>query len=142
MILRGLAGLILGIGYGLLVGAIIWLLIRLTAENPGPMIPDNNGWGEMLMWYVTLLTGGCGALVGLGVGSSGGNKIAGGVIGVIVGLIPLVYFLSGSAVGLTKLSVPEWLQLLTVLVLFLLILPVGLGVTGMVVSMIASKLKL
>jgi hypothetical protein len=59
MILRGLAGLILGIGYGLFVGVLIWLLIRLTANDPGPMIPDNNGWGQMVALYVTLLTVGC-----------------------------------------------------------------------------------
>jgi hypothetical protein len=106
------------------------------------MIPDNNGWGKMVVLYVTLLTVGCGALVGLVVGLSGVNKTPGGVIGIIVGLMPLVYLLSGSAVGLTKWSGQEWLQLSPVLVFFLLILPVGLGLTGMVVSMIVSKLKL
>jgi hypothetical protein len=144
MILRGLVGLIVGVGYGLIVGALTFLLFRLTSDpaHPGPMIPDNNAWGQIVTVYAALIAGGCGALVGLVVSLSGASKVRGGMIGVAVGLLPFVYFLSDSWAGLTQLSWPQSRELLTASVFFLLFFPVGLGLTGMVVSIIAGKLKL
>jgi hypothetical protein len=52
LIIRGLTGLILGSCYGNLVGAVIFLLSLLA--SPGPMIPDNDGWGRMVLTYATI----------------------------------------------------------------------------------------
>jgi hypothetical protein len=143
MILRGLAGLLVGIGYGLIFGALTFLVFRLTgnAAHPGPMIPDNNAWLEIVIVAVTVVGAGCGALVGLIVSLFGVSKVRGTVIGTTVGLIPFLYFLSESWVAPTKLSWPDARDLLVVSVFFLLFWPVGLGLTGMVVSILASKVS-
>ena len=140
MIVKGLAGLLVGIGYGIFVGALIFLIIRFTSD-PGPMIPDNNGWGQMVLTYATFTAGVCGALVGLVVGLSGANKVRGGIIGSVIGLLVLLYLSRDSWTGGTKLSSTQWQELFGISVLLLLFMPIGLGLTGIVVSIIVGKSK-
>ena len=143
-IVRGLAGLILGIGYGLLAGALIFLWVSLTSDGPGPMIPDNYGWGRMVAMYTALMTGACGALVGLVVGLLGVGKARGGTIGGVAGLVIVISFLLSSLSGLSgfsRLSWPLWKEFLSVCLFFILVFPVGLMLTGVVVSVVARKLK-
>ena len=94
-----------------------------------------------LIVAVTVVGAGCGALVGLIVSLFGVSKVRGAVIGTTVGLIPFLYFLSDSWVAPTKFSWPDARDLLVVSVFFLLFWPVGLGLTGMVVSILASKVS-
>ncbi|HJX90336.1 MAG TPA: hypothetical protein VJ372_07565, partial [Pyrinomonadaceae bacterium] len=67
MILRGLIGVILGVTYGGLVGVLMFLRthIGLDRDHPGALIPN----AIEMAWLVTVMsgviTGICGALVGL-----------------------------------------------------------------------------
>ena|SRR5215213_216401 len=141
VIIRGLAGLILGIGYGLLAAALTFLLVSLTVDQPGPMIPDNYGWGRMVTMYIALVTGVLGALVGLVVGLSGVGKTRGGMIGGVLGLVIIIFFLLSSLPGLSGLSWPMWKELLSICLFLFLLFPVGLTLTGIVVSVVARQLK-
>jgi hypothetical protein len=141
MIFRGLAGLILGATYGLVAGALTFLVFLFTSDNPGPMIPNNNEWGRIVVLCFALIAGGCGSLVGLVVGLSGVSRGRGGMIGAAVGLVLCLILLLSSWDGLTRLSWPLLREFLSVWILFLLVFPVGLGLTGMVVSIIVSKLR-
>jgi hypothetical protein len=126
MILRGLAGVLIGVGYGVLVGAVIVLLGRTEHDTayPGPLIPDVNQMRRLLMHLAIAITGVCGVLVGLAVGLSSVGKAKGGAIGFGVGLGALACF-----GGLENASRREWL-----------ILPVGLSLLGVVVSVATGKL--
>jgi hypothetical protein len=92
MILRGLAGLIIGIGYGILMGALTFLMWRITHDPayPGPMIPDDNGWRLIATISATATAGVCGALVGLLVSLTSARKGRGGVMGLAVGVVVLL----------------------------------------------------
>ena len=141
MIIRALAGLVLGIGYGLLAGALTFLLFTLTADRPGPMIPDYYGWGRMVTMYTALITGVCGAFLGLVVGLAGVSKVRGGMIGAALGLVVLLPFLLGSWPGLSRLSLSLWKEFLKASFFLFLFFPLGLALTGIVVSVVARRLK-
>ena len=110
MVLRGLTGLIIGLGYGVLVGALTFLLWCASHDSalPGPLIPDNNEWGRIVTVIAALIAGGCGAVVGLIVGLSGVNRGRGGVIGLAIGMAVLLSLSANSWAEVTKLAWREW----------------------------------
>ena len=143
MVLKGLLGLIVGSGYGLIVGALAFLSWRLLDDpaHPGPMIPDRNGWAQLVTVFATVIAGVCGALVGMVVGLSGANKVRAGTIGGGVGLVLFLLFSANLSSGLTNLSWREWQALLGVSFIFLLFLPIGLGLTGIAASIVVGKFR-
>lgn len=137
-VLKGLAGVGIGLGYGLLAGALVFLSVQLT--DPGPMIPDNHGWGLLVMVYVSFIAGVCGALVGLVVGLSGMNKQRGAMMGAAMGLMLCLPWFVQSCSGLSTLSWPLHRDFFLAMFFFLLVFPVGLASTGIVVSIVTRKL--
>ena len=84
--LRGLAGVLIGVVYGLLVGVVVFLLTRigLDTENPGPLImidPVGMAWLATVM--SALITGVCATLLGLIVALAGVRKTKAATIGFI-----------------------------------------------------------
>ena len=142
IIFRALAGLLLGIGYAVCIGAITFLLFSLTPDSAGWMIPNYNDIGAkvLLTIYVVLFAAACGVVVGLLVGLSGVGKAGGGIIGGVIGSGVFLYVMRDLWSALTM---PTSLHrdLLTVLIFFLLGWPVGLALTGIAVSSAAGKLK-
>jgi hypothetical protein len=69
-IVRAALGALIGIGYGLLVGAVTFQLMQLTYDPryPGAMIPDAAGWARLTAFFAAVMTGFFGALVGIVVG--------------------------------------------------------------------------
>jgi hypothetical protein len=124
VILKGLVGLLIGVGYGVLAGAAILLLGRLEPDTsyPGPLIPDANEMRGLLTFVLAAVVGLCGALSGLAVGLTGAGKAKAGVIGFGIGLVAL------SVGGLAAASWREWLTL-----------PVGLSLVGVAVSAVTGK---
>src|SRR4051812_12002390 len=107
MILKGLVGLLIGIGYGVLAGAGIVLLGRLEHDipYPGPLIPDANGIRRLAADILIVVVWVCGVLVGTAAGLTGTGKVKAGMIGFGVGLAAL------SAGNLAAASWREWLTL-------------------------------
>jgi hypothetical protein len=65
MVLRGAAGVLIGVFYGLLVFVLVYPLthIGLDYEHPGPLIPDTVGWANLATFIAGLIAGAAGALV-------------------------------------------------------------------------------
>jgi len=125
MIFKGLVGLLIGVGYGVLAWAVITFLGRLEPDipYPGPLIPDANGMRRLAADILIVVAGGCGVLVGMAVGLTSAGKAKAGMLGFSVGLAAL------SAGGLTADAWREWLTL-----------PIGLLLMGMIVSAVTGKM--
>ena len=121
------------------MAALIFLAIRVQGDG-GPMIPDNYGWGQMILYYTTLIATSSGAIVGLVVSLSGVNKIGGAIIGLVVGLGVLIYIFWGTW---TRLNFDLWsiLLIFVLLTICFVLFPVGLALTGMLVSLGSIRLK-
>ena len=126
VILKGLVGLLIGVGYGVLAGVVITFLGRFEhdAPYPGPLIPDANEWRRLVAHILIVVAGVCGVLVGTVAGLASAGKVKAVVVGFVVGLAAL------SIGGLAAASWREWL-----------VLPVGLSLMGMVVSAVTGKMR-
>jgi len=139
VILKGIAGVLVGVGYGLLVGALMFLLTGIGRDHahPGPLIPDANEMARFVTVMAMIITGICGSLVGLAVTLSGVGKGWAGIIGIGLGVLVVALVSVNSWTALLRGSWPDWHNLL----MLLLILPGGLALTGVVVSKVARKLE-
>ena len=146
-IVRAIAGALIGIGYGLLVGAITFRLMQLTYDPryPGAMIPDAAGWARLITFFAAAITGLLGALVGIAVGLARVGASRGAVIGVSVGvglfLVLSVLDFSSYWSSLEKEPSHVWSILLSHLAIFFVVFVLGMPVVGLVTGFINSKLK-
>jgi hypothetical protein len=139
MFLRGLAGIIIGVAYGYLVGLVVFLLTRIglkeQTETAGMIMFDPRA----MAWFATLLAGFtagvCAALAGLIVSLALMGKRKAAITGLIIGLLPLAFlFLSFWS---NPRSWRDWVDFLVMLA----ILPAGVALTGVLVSIVAEKLN-
>src|ERR1051325_1626114 len=94
MLLRGLAGIIIGVAYGFLVGLGVFLLTRIglkeQTETAGMIMLDPRA----LAWLATLLAGFtaglCAAVAGLIISIAVMDKRKAAITGLIVGFVPIV----------------------------------------------------
>jgi hypothetical protein len=139
MFLRALAGILIGWAYGVLVGLVVFLLTRIGlkehTETAGMIMFDPRA----MAWFATMLAGiiagVCAAVVGLIVSLALMGKRKAAITGLITGLLPVI-FLSLSFWS-TPRSLREWIEFLVVIA----ILPVGVALMGVVVSIVAEKLN-
>ena len=140
MILRGLAGVLIGALYGSIVTVLVFLLTRIGLQREQSsllIMMDPVG----LAWLATVLagitTGITGILLGLIVGLTGVKPRKAAAIGLIAGLVIM---------ALLILNVPEVLfprSLKDVVFTFatIVILPVGLAVMAQAVAFVCHRLK-
>ncbi len=146
-ILRAIVGVVIGIGYGYLVGAITLRLLLLTFDPryPGPMIPDKNGWARFTALMVTVVTSVCASLAGITIGLTGANAVRGAVIGGSFGagffLMFTVLEVTNSWSWLMREPAQAWPMLLRNAKASFVILVVGLPLVGLITGFITSKLK-
>jgi len=141
--LRGLISIVLGVSYGLLCGALTFLIWRLTHDPayPGPLIPDQNGWGRIVTLATAVTTGFCAAVVAWIVALTNAGKARGGVIGFGFGLAVFVLISAPELVSILKLSSGQLLSQLARLGISLLFLPIGLATIGLIASVLTSRIK-
>ena len=141
MIIRGLAGILIGVAYGALVGAVMSQLtgIGLDRAHPGPLIPNAVEFARIVTVSAGLFAGVCGAFIGLVVSLSGTGKAKAASIGFFGGLLVLglLSLTSSSLRDLAPASVRDWIGLLVAL----LILPCGLALMSVVVAAVTARLK-
>ena len=146
IVARGLVGVIIGIAYGLLIGLLTFVQWRLTHDPayPGPLIPDNNAWGRLVVEVTTIVVSFCGGLAGALVGAIEVDKTKGALLGGLIGLVVFLLLLLGELVlggnGILanplKYLAKEFVNQLIVFLIF----PVGLGVVGLVTASSVGKL--
>ncbi|HSE21665.1 MAG TPA: hypothetical protein VLB68_08390 [Pyrinomonadaceae bacterium] len=131
--LRGLICIVLGVCYGLLCGALTFLIWRLTHDPayPGPMIPDQNGWGRFVTLATAVLTGFCAVVVAWIVALTDVNRARGGTIGFVFGLAVFLFMTFPDLVSLVK---GHSLSGLSSIGISLLFLPIGLAAIGLIAS--------
>ena len=138
MLIRGLLGVIIGIAYGVLVSAVVFLLTRpdLMKPDSGLMIMLDS---RALAWFGVMISGViagvCAAVVGLVVGLAKLDKIKAAIMGFATGLLVLSLFAISFGSPGPPNTLRQWIELLVSIA----ILPVGLALTGMVVSVAGAK---
>jgi len=139
MILRGAAGVLIGMFYGLLVYVLVYPLthIGLDYEHPGPLIPDAVGWANLATLIAGLTAGAAGALVGLVVGLIGPRKLNAAIIGFIGGLVVLLLITVPFGQSVIPSSRRDAISLLVTVI----VLPVGLSLMSMVVAGVANLIR-
>ena len=139
MILRGAAGVFIGMFYGLLIYVLVYPLthIGLDYEHPGPLIPDAVGWANLATLIAGLTAGAAGALVGLVVGLIGPRKLNAAIIGFIGGLVVLLLITVPFGQSIIPSSRRDAISLLVTVI----VLPVGLSLMSMVVAGVANLIR-
>jgi len=146
-IVRTIVGILIGLGYGWIVGAITLYLLRLTFDPrfPGPMIPDKNGWARFTAFMVTVVTSFCAALAGGAVGlvraGAGRGAVIGGSFGAGFFLIFTVLNVAGYWNWLMREPAHVWPMLLRDVEASFVVLVLGLPLVGLITGLITSKLK-
>ena len=139
--LRVLLGIIVGLGYGVLVGGLIFLIDLITgdSDNTSLMI-DPKAILRYLIMAAMIITGSAGALVGLLVALFRAGKIQAAMIGFTIGL---VIFVGVVLKAWPQLGIPADAYQLSFLILLFLVLiimfPAGLAATGVTTSVVAAK---
>ena len=133
--------MILGAAYGLLVGAVMFLVTyedRYT-PYPGPLIPNKNEVARIVTTLAALIAGTCGALVGLTVGLSGLGRgwAAASGFGAGLALMLLLLWFDNPWPALIRGNWVAWRGVL----LYLLLLPCGLALTGAAVSSVVRLFR-
>jgi hypothetical protein len=143
MILRALTGLIVGLIYAALAGAFTFLFWRLTNDPayPGPMIPDNNAWGRIVIFFMTVTAAVLGIPVATLVSLTRLNMTRAALIGGAIGMVLFLLLLFDLVKGVPKTRV-YWTELFQGLGMFFVLFPTGLALTAMAASLVVRKLKL
>jgi len=141
LVLRGIISVVLGVCYGLFCGALTFLIWRLTHDPayPGPMIPDQNGWGRFVTLATAVITGFCAAVVAWIVAISGVSASRGGAIGFVFGLGVFLFMSFPDLVSLVKGHPSSGLGSVGMSFLFL---PIGLGVIGLIAASLTNRIRL
>ena len=134
--LRVFLGVVVGLGYGVLVGGVMFL--TSDPAHPGALIPDYSEFFRFLTLIAMIITGSAGALVGLMVTLLRVGKIKAGMIGFSIGLVVL----AGVLFKIWMSANVPWSDLGASFLLFsvlMIIFPMGLTATGVTASAVAGK---
>ena len=139
MLIRGLAGLLIGAAYGFLIYGILFLLIRPDLMKPesGLMLISSAAMAWIGILFSAIIAGVCGALVGLIVGLTRLRSSKAAVLGFAIGLFALGVVIISSGPVHGPISLREWMEILVSIA----ILPIGLGLIGLVVAIVADRLN-
>src|SRR5215813_11766673 len=142
--LRILVGILIGLGYGALVGAALFLIYCLSSDPPGDLIPDSNAVFRFLMLLAMIITSSAGAFVGLMVSLIRLGKIGAGILGFAVGLLVLAGVLftiwPQLKIDLRDVTWPSFSFVFLFLLVLLMMFPLGLAATGVLASVATRKL--
>jgi hypothetical protein len=138
MIIRGLAGVLIGVAYGVFVSGLVFLLLRPDQVKPASgllIMIDPVAMAWIGVAASGIITGLCAAVIGLIVRMARLGKAKAAILGFAIGLLVFGLLNIGSGPRLPQ-TLLDWITLLVIIV----ILPVGLALTGMVVAIAGDKL--
>jgi hypothetical protein len=138
--LKVLVGIVVGLGYGVLVGGMMLLVYFLSSDPPVDLMLDYNKMFRFLILLAMIITGSAGALVGFLVTLLRAGKLKAGMIGFGVGLVVLAAILFKISPQLkTDFMAVSWSSLSIVFLFFLALMimfPLGLAATGVAASVV------
>ena len=139
---RVLSALFLSLIYAAFAGvcAFVWWRFTHDPAHPGGMIPDNNEWGRIMVILIVGITGLLGAFVALCVSLTESRKLYGALFGAGVGLVIFLMYLADM---LKILHSPYHSrgEILFALAVCFVVFPVGLTLTAIAASALASRTK-
>src|SRR4030095_643968 len=138
--LKVLVGIVVGLGYGVLVGGMMLLIYFLSSDPPVDLMLEYNKMFRFLILLAMIITGSAGALVGFLVTLLRAGKLKAGMIGFGVGLVVLAAILFKISPQLkTGFMAVSWSSLSIVFLFFLALMimfPLGLAATGVAASVV------
>ena len=140
MIIRGIAGVLIGALYGALVTLVVFLLTRIGLERDEPtslimMSPEGLAWLATVLAGVTASI--TGMLLGLIVGLTGVTPGKGAIIGLIVGLV----MVGVMVINFSDTILPRSLKDAVATLVTIMIFPVGLALMSLTVAFVGQLLK-
>ena len=140
MIIRGIAGVLIGALYGALVTIVVFLLTRIGLERESTtslimMSPEGLAWLATVLAGVT--SGITGMLLGLIVGLTGVKPRKGAIIGLIVGLVMVGFIVLNVSDTVFPRSFKDAVATLVTILIF----PVGLALMALAVALVGQLLK-
>lgn len=140
-----LLGVVVGLGYGVLIGGSVLLINLMAGDPPVDLMLDPGKIVRFLALVVTIICSSAGALVGLVVTVLRVNKIKARAIGFSLGWVVLVGILFTISPRLrSELSgMNSWGQIIFLFAIFLVLFimfPVGLAATGVTAVRMSDKL--
>ena len=137
---RTLVGIIFGVAYGLLLGTVTFIQWRLTHDPryPGPLIPNNNEWGRLAVEFTTITVSFCAGFAGGLVGALEVNKargaLLGGLIGLAIFLLLIVFALLTEGTAIVTRSPNHWVKWWLNQLIYVAVFPIGLAVIGLLTA--------
>jgi hypothetical protein len=133
LIFKTLLGVVVGLGYGVLIGGLLLLISVMAGDPPVDLMLDNNAILTSLLLLVTIICGSAGALVGLVVTLLNVDTKKARTIGFCLGWLVLIgivftirHQLKNELSGTTS-----WVSLFPIFLVLFVVFPIGLAATGM-----------
>lgn len=144
LVFKTLVGVVVGLGYGVLIGGLLLLINGMAGDPPVDLMLDYNAIVRSLILVVTIICGSAGALVGFLVTLVSADKMKARTIGFILGCLvsvgivfTLLPQLNNELSGMTSWGVVTFLFLIF-LVLFMMF-PIGLAATAMAAVRVSGR---
>ena len=139
-----LLGIVVGLGYGVLIGGSVLLINLMAGDPPVDLMLDYSKIVRFLALLVTIICSSAGALVGLVVTLLRANKIKATTIGFSLGWVMLagILFTIWPQLRSELSGMNSWGQIIFLFAIFLvlfIIFPVGLAATGVTAVRMSDK---
>ena len=144
LISKILLGVVVGLGYGVLVGGLVFLIGLMAGGPPVDLMLDYGKIVRFLVLLVTIICGSAGALVGVAVTLLRVDKIKARTIGFSFGCVILagIVFTIWAQVKNELSAINSLVQVVFLLLFFLVLFimfPIGLAATGATAVRISNK---
>jgi hypothetical protein len=143
-IFKTLLGVVVGLGYGVLIGGSVLLIGVMAGDPPVDLMLDYRAILRTLILVVTVICGSAGALVGLLVTLVGADKVKARTIGFGLGWVILagLVFTIWPQLKNELSGVASWTHvtfLFSIFLVLFIVFPVGLAATGVTIVRVSGK---
>ena len=141
---KTLVGVVVGLGYGVLIGGSVLLIGVMEGDPPVDLMLDYRAILRTLILVVTLICGSAGALVGLLVTLVSADKVKARTIGFVVGCVILagLVFTIWPQLKIELSGMASWTEvtfLFSIFLVLFIVFPVGLAATGVTIVRVSGK---